>query len=114
MGPTENDAFSTVCDRLEFLVMGSQGGDMQTLSEAQQKKLKSFFSKANKAFDKLNITETDGVFNGTPFFSGRDEHLAPDAPNFQWVGENILFPLAFEYRVTKKPEALARAIGLIS
>ena len=112
-GAGEALAFSTICDRLEFLVMGSGQGGLESLPEKQQKTLRSFFKRGNQAFERLSIRENDGVLNGTPFFSGRDEHSSSDSLNFQEVGQNILFPLVLEYRVTKKPAALERSLLLL-
>ncbi|VGO22333.1 chondroitinase family polysaccharide lyase [Pontiella sulfatireligans] len=112
LGPAEIKAFSSIRDRLEYLVLGS-GAKMDALPKDYQKTLSSFFKKGNEAYEKLNITEQDGVLNGTPLFSGRDEHVSPDSLNLQEVGQNILFPLALEYRVTKNPEVLERAMMLL-
>jgi len=112
LGVAEVEAFSTIRNRLEYLVMGSSG-TIEELPKDYQKTLRSFFKKGNVAFKKLNLRNQDGVLNGTPFFSGRDEHASPDSLNLQEVGQNVLFPLAFEYRVTKNPEALERALTLL-
>ena len=109
----EAQAFESIADRLEFLVMGSHNGEMTALSEAHQKMLTSFFRKGRAEFEKLNIREEDGVITGASFFSGRDEHAPVGTMNFQSVGQNILFPLVLEYRVTKNPEALDRALLLL-
>ncbi len=111
IGKKEIESFKTIRKRFEFLVLGS-GGSFESLPERYRKALKSLFKKGDRAFDKLGIEEEDGVLNGQPVFSGRDEHLVPGTLNFQAVGQYILFPLALEYRVTKNPDALKKALLL--
>ena len=106
------ESFKTVRDRLEYLVMGSAGTEIDTLPENFQKSLKTLFKKGNSAFDKLQITSIENTLNGHPFFTTRDEHLVPGAMNFQAVGQNVLFPLALEYRLTGNRDALEKALLL--
>lgn len=112
LGQAELDSFELIRKRLEYLVLGTEGADLKSLPTGFQKSLRSFFKKGNTAFDKLEIEQKNGVINGKGIFSSRDEHPVFGALNLQVVGQNILFPLALDYRITGNPVALEKALTL--
>ncbi|MBI9020279.1 MAG: hypothetical protein JEZ10_03360, partial [Verrucomicrobia bacterium] len=112
IGAKEIASFRTIRQRIEYLVLGEGNVELDALDGKSKKSLQTLFRKGNAAFNKLNIKEENGVVNGQPIFSGRDEHVVPGTLNFQAAGQDILFPLALEYRLTKNPEALEKVMLL--
>ncbi len=111
-GENEKEAFQTLEERYEFLVLGSDEARSEWMDHFK-KQLRGKYEIASEKFRLLNITQSNGAFNGLPLFSGRDEHNTPEGMIFQEQGAPIMFPLALEYRLTGNKEALEKLLTVL-
>ncbi|MBZ4189897.1 chondroitinase family polysaccharide lyase [Niabella beijingensis] len=88
-----------IAARLEFLILGDQTTDWKQrntgIEDVMQAKLKA----AKKTYEELKLKRVNGAVNGIPLFAIRDEHPAAEGQVFDNVAQNLLFPLAADYRL---------------
>ncbi len=91
-----------IAQRYERLLLATDGFDAETLPQGPS--FTQYFdgrvARANQEWDALGIRQTQDGITGMPLFSSRDEHPAAAGRTFQQAGEQILGPLALDYRRT--------------
>lgn len=99
-------------NRLEYLMLGGSDDNWKLHASHLDKDLAGKIKKANSNYKKLQIEITDGKISGIPLFTCRDEHGTEDGQTFQTVMQNILFPLAMDYRVNGNEDSKTKVINL--
>ncbi|MCF3110022.1 polysaccharide lyase beta-sandwich domain-containing protein [Niabella sp. CC-SYL272] len=88
-----------IAARLEFLILGDQTTDWKERNTGIETLLQGKLKAARNLYDQLKIKRVNGAVNGVPLFAIRDEHPAPEGQVFDNVAQNLLFPLAADYRL---------------
>jgi chondroitin-sulfate-ABC endolyase/exolyase len=108
-GKAEKEAFESITERYEFLVLGSAEERDQWMRHFS-KSLSSHYKTARRKFDELGILKSNGAITGQPLFAVRDEHASPDGEVYQHLGASLLFPMALEYRLTGNRSVLEKLL----
>ena len=69
---------------------------------------------ANREWDGLDIEESPHGVTGMPLFASRDEHPAELGRTYQQAGEQILAPLALDYRRSPGDASRRRVMALLA
>ena len=107
----DHEDFAVIEQRYERLLLGSGGMDSGagtpedasrgTPSESFEQYLDQRVAAANREWDTLGIEESPRGVTGMPLFASREEHPGELGRTYQQAGEQILAPLALDYR--RKP-----------
>lgn len=100
-------SITTIADRLEFLILGNNDEqcDKQILTI-----LADGLSNANMIFKALGLKRIGDIVQGLPLFASRDEHGVDGMPTFQYIAQNVFFPLAFDYRKNANRDSLNKLL----
>lgn len=108
--------FARMEARYERLLLGS--GDLQPEAGAPAREFIRYFdrrvSAANREWEALGLEQSPGGITGMPLFASRDEHPAELGRTYQQAGEQILAPLALDYRRKPGEESRRRVIALLA
>ena len=109
------DDFARMESRYERLLLAS--GDMESEAGAPLHEFIRYFDRrvaaANREWEALGLEQSPGGVTGMPLFASRDEHPAEFGRTYQQAGEQILAPLALDYRRNPGDETRWRVMSLL-
>lgn len=109
------DDFARMESRYERLLLAS--GDMESEASAPLQEFIRYFdhrvAAANREWEALGLEQSSGGVTGMPLFASRDEHPAELGRTYQQAGEQILAPLALDYRRNPGDETRWRVMSLL-
>ena len=109
------DDFARMESRYERLLLAS--GEMESEAGAPLQEFIRYFNRrgaaANREWETLGLEQSPGGVTGMPLFASRDEHPAELGRTYQQAGEQILAPLALDYRRNSGDETRRRVMLLL-
>ena len=118
------EAFVLIEQRYERLLLASGGADSGagapggasggTPGESFAQYFDHRVADANREWDALGIEESPHGVTGIPLFASRDEHPAELGRTYQQAGEQILAPLALDYRRKPGDASRRRILALLA
>ena len=107
--------FARIETRYERLLLAS--GGMEPEAGAPAREFIRYFERrvaaANREWEALGLEQSPGGVTGMPLFASRDEHPAELGRTYQQAGEQILAPLALNYRRNLDDETRRRVMSLL-
>lgn len=111
----DHEDFARIEARYERLLLAS--GDMDSEAVAPAQAFIQYFDRrvaaANREWEALGLDQSPGGVTGIPLFASRDEHPAVLGRTYQQAGEQILAPLALDYRRNPGAETRQRVMLLL-
>ncbi|ANH80504.1 lyase [Niabella ginsenosidivorans] len=102
-----------IAARLEFLILGDRTDDWKRRGTGIEKELEGKIKGALSVYEQLQLKSTNGTVNGAPLFAIRDEHSAPEGRVFDNVAQDVLFPLAADYRLNGSAASKEKLIQVL-
>ncbi|TRX66413.1 chondroitinase family polysaccharide lyase [Carboxylicivirga sp. M1479] len=106
------DLSQAIEERLEYMIIGGDDTEWRNHAIDLKKESARQTKKANSAYNTLQLHSKNGIVNGIPLFTCRDEHGTSNGQNFQTVMQSTLFPLALDYRMNKTIESKEKLVNL--
>ena len=122
--------FGRIEDRYERLLLAagtsdteageadSSSGEGDSRAEAADETFTEYFDRrvaaAKREWETLGLVQSPGGVRGMPLFASRDEHPAELGLTYQQAGEQILAPMALDYKRNPGDESRQRVMALLA